>query len=151
MVEEDIAVEEKAEDVDDDPDETEALLSAMGITKSMGEFFSATTKFVDVRDESEETDKQAFYRQEIWTWMESSLEKGTYKWVARSILPPYDIRALYTKISSLANRATWISYALEFRKVSLWCPEMIFSSTMLMLCSKLNSLRPKVTLWDLRL
>ena len=92
MVEEVNDDEDEAEDDDESSDETGNLLSAMGITKSMGEFFSATTKFVDIRDGEGERDKQTFYRQEIWTWMESSLEKGTYKWVARSITPPYDIR-----------------------------------------------------------
>ena len=122
MVEDENADQQEAEGDDESSEETATLLSAMGITKSMGEFFSATTKFVDIRDGAAETDKKAFYRQEIWSWMESSLEKGSYKWVARSINPPYDIRALYTKIASLANRATWISYALEFRKVFLMTP-----------------------------
>ena len=54
--------------------------------------------------------------------MEASLEKGTFKWVARGISPPYDIHALYTKVCSLANRATWISYALEFRKIFTMVP-----------------------------
>lgn len=37
--------------------------------------------------------------------------------MARSISPTYDIHALYKKISSLANRSTWISYAMEFKKI----------------------------------
>ena len=114
--------QEEAEGDEDEAEETENLLSAMGITRSMGEFFSATTKFVNIRTGTAESDRQAFYRQEIWSWMEISLEKGTYKWVARSITPAYDIHALYTKVSSLANRATWISYALEFRKIFLITP-----------------------------
>ena len=122
MVEEDKDAPERENEGDSDPEDNASLLAAMGITKSMGEFFSATTTFVNVRTGNAESDKQAFYRQEIWLWMESSLEKGSFKWVTRSIVPPYDIHALYTKISSLANRATWISYALEFRKIFLMTP-----------------------------
>ena len=117
-----------ADDIDDEPlqeeknDENDVLLASMGITKSMGDFFSATTTFVNVRTQKAETDKESFYRQEIWSWMESSLEKGNFKWVVKSIRPAFDIHALYTRICSLANRATWISYALEFRKIFMMPP-----------------------------
>lgn len=45
------------------------------------------------------------------------MARGDFKWVVRTISPTYDIHALYTKIISLANKATWISHALEFRKI----------------------------------
>jgi hypothetical protein len=53
----------------------------------------------------------------IWTWMEASLAKGTFKFITRSITPVYDIHMLYAKVSSLANKATLISHALEFKKI----------------------------------
>ena len=115
MVEIDLASEPLK--VEPKTDEERLLLSSLGITSTMDEFFSATTVFVNVRTSNADTEKEAFYRQEIWAWMETSLEKGNFKWVARSVSPVYDIHAFYTKISSLANRATWISYALEFKKI----------------------------------
>jgi len=98
------------------------FLGALGVTKSMDDFFSATTIFVNVRTNQKDDKSESYYRQEIWCWMEASLEKGTFKWVARNVNPTYDIHALYTKICSLANRATWISYALEFRKIFTMAP-----------------------------
>ena len=44
----------------------------------------------------------------LWLWAHS---------VTRTISPTYDIHALYAKVSSLANKATWISHALEFKKI----------------------------------
>ena len=116
-----MVAEEMAEMKREEKPET-SLLGAMGVTKSMDEFFSATTTFVNVRTEQPDSERETYYRQEIWCWMESSLEKGTFKWVARNISPTYDIHALYAKICSLANRATWISYALEFRKIFTMVP-----------------------------
>ena len=93
------------------------LYDSLGVTQEMASFFAATTKFVDVRTEREEAERSTVYRQELWTWMETSLEKGTFKWLSKSIKPVYDVHALYTKVCSLANRATWISHALEFKKI----------------------------------
>jgi hypothetical protein len=97
--------------------EMKALMQSMGVSSTIDEFFSSTTKFVSVMDGKRETDKEVYFRQEIWQWMENSLSKGSYKWVVRTINPTYDIHSLYTKIVSLANKATWISHALEFRKI----------------------------------
>ena len=63
-----------------------------------------------------ETEIEMHYRHEI-SWMESSLAKGIFKWVVRSISPVYDIRKLYRKIEMLANKATPISHALEFKRI----------------------------------
>ena len=73
------------------------FLGALGVTKSMDDFFSATTIFVNVRTNQKDDKSESYYRQEIWCWMEASLEKGTFKWVARNVNPTYDIHALYTK------------------------------------------------------
>ena len=104
-------------DIEPESNKQRILLTSMGITGTMNDFFAATTIFVNMRTGQNDTEKESFYRQEIWGWMESSLERGTFKWVARSISPTYDIHALYKKISSLANRSTWISYAMEFKKI----------------------------------
>ena len=93
------------------------LMQTMGVSSSMDEFFSSTTKFISLTTEKPETDKETYFRQEIWVWLENSLSKGSYKWVTRTITPTYDIHALYTKIVSLANKATFISHALEFKKI----------------------------------
>jgi hypothetical protein len=93
------------------------LMASMGVSASMDEFFASTTRFAIMPAGTAETDKQVFFRQEIWSWIESSLSKGSFKWVVRTISPTYDIHALYHKVVSLANKATWISHALEFRKL----------------------------------
>ena len=97
--------------------EMKNLMASMGISASMDEFFSSTTRFVIMPAGTLETEKQIFFRQEIWSWIESSLSKGSFKWLVRTISPTYDIHTLYHKIVSLANKATWISHALEFRKL----------------------------------
>jgi hypothetical protein len=61
--------------------------------------------------------RDTFHRYEIWAWLEASLAKGIFKWVTRTIVPVYDIHSLYNKVVSLANKATWISHALEFKKI----------------------------------
>jgi hypothetical protein len=98
--------------------ETDLLwMQSLGVTKTQDEFFASTTKFINARNGGEEGDKAVFFRHEIWNWMEQSLAKGQYKWIVKVISPMYDIRALYHKICSLANKATWISHALEFKKI----------------------------------
>ena len=94
-----------------------ALMKSLGISLEMDDFFSSTADFVNVRNDKEESTKDSFYRQEIWSWMDTSLSRGEFRWVVKQIKPYYDIRALYVKITSLANKATWISHALEFRKI----------------------------------
>ena len=98
-------------------DKDAMIMRSMGITPAMDEFFSATVIFQNFRTDKKETDKENFYRQEIWTWLESSISQGPYKYLARSLLPPFDIRALYTSIVNMANKATWISHALEVKKI----------------------------------
>ena len=83
----------------------------------MDTFFSSMITFVNVRTEKDDTERETFFRQEIWIWIESSLARGNYKWVVRNVSPTYDIHALYTKVCSLANKATFISHALEVKKI----------------------------------
>jgi hypothetical protein len=98
-------------------EEDTLIMKSLGISSSMEDFFASTVRFIKVRGRSLESEKELYYRQEIWSWMEQSLCKGTFKWLARSIAPIYDIHALYTKVTTLANKATWISYSLEFKKI----------------------------------
>ena len=63
-----------------------------------------------------------FFRHEIWHWMETSLSKGTFKWITGTITPVFDIRRLYRKIKAVANEATLISHALEFKKIFTLAP-----------------------------
>ena len=67
----------------------------MGVSSAMDDFFATTTVFRNVRTGEEEPPKMVQSRQEIWTWMETSLSKGMYRWVARSMSHVYDIHALY--------------------------------------------------------
>ena len=83
----------------------------------MTEFFSSTMAFKNYRTGTPETVKEGYFRQEIWIWMEASLSKGQYKYVVKTIEVIFDIHALYLKIVSLANKASWISHALEYRKI----------------------------------
>jgi hypothetical protein len=114
-----VAVDLTGEDLAVEPvsQELRTLMESLGVSPNMDEFFSSTTRFVIATSGKAETDKEVYFRQEIWTWMDSSLSHGTYKWVARTIKPVYDIHALYTKVVSLANKATCISHALEFKKI----------------------------------
>ena len=77
------------------PDEEQALLRAMGVSNMADEFFSSTTIFINVRTKKQESDKQILFRQEIWSWMETSLSRGTYKWIPKSI-DQFSIFMLYT-------------------------------------------------------
>lgn len=92
-------------------------MQSLGVSKTQNDFFSSTIQFVNFRTGEKETDKAAFFRHEVWSWMEQSLAKGIYKWVSRTIEPVFDIRRLYKNVCSLANKATWISHALEFKKI----------------------------------
>jgi hypothetical protein len=94
-----------------------AFMHSLGISKTQDDFFASSVKFINSRTGESETERNAFFRHEIWTWMEQSLAKGNFKWVARSITPVFDIHLLYNKVVSLANKATWISHALEFKKI----------------------------------
>ena len=87
-------------------DEDRVLLRSMGVSSEMDDFFATSTVFRNVRTGEKEGPRQHQYRQEIWTWMDSSLSKGMYRWVTRSIPCVYDIHALYTKVFNMANKAT---------------------------------------------
>ena len=99
------------------PEKEALIMKSMGVTPATEEFFSSTVCFVNFRTEKKETEKENFFRVEIWQWIETSLSKGVFKWVARTIQPVYDIHAIYTRVVSLANKATWISHCLEFQKI----------------------------------
>jgi hypothetical protein len=108
-------------------EEDTLIMKSLGISSSMDDFFASTVRFIKVRGRSPESEKEVYYRQEIWSWMEQSLSKGNFKWLARSISPIYDIHALYSKVTTLANKATWISYSLEFKKIfTMSCSGDIF-------------------------
>jgi hypothetical protein len=94
-----------------------ACMKTLGITATQDDFFASSVQFINTRSGELEKEKAAYYRQEVWVWMEQSLAKGNYKWIVRTISPVFDIRSLYNKVVSLANRATWISHALEFKKI----------------------------------
>ena len=102
-------------------EEQHLIMKCMGITAAVDEFFSATIIFENFRTRKKESEKENFYRQEIWQWMESSLTKGPYKYVVRTIQPVFDIHALYAAVINLANKPTWISHALEFKKIFTIC------------------------------
>ena len=93
------------------------LMQAMGISSSMDSFFASTTTLVNVRDGEPESEKTTYFRQDIWSWLEISLSKDIFKWMVWSISPIYDIHALYTKVITIANKATLISHALEVKKI----------------------------------
>ena len=60
-------------------------MESMGITPSLDVFFSATTAFVNVKTGTPDTDREAYFRQEIWLWMEKSLSLGQYRWVTKTV------------------------------------------------------------------
>ena len=60
--------------------EDEVLMKSLGITSSMDVFFSATTAFINVKTGTPDTDREAYFRQEIWIWMEKSLSQGQFNW-----------------------------------------------------------------------
>ena len=102
--------------------EQTVYMRSMGVSPGMEEFFASTITFVDVRSWQPETEKQHYFRQEIWQWLDQSLAKGNFKWVVRSISPVLDIHALFSKVDSLANKATLISHALECKKIFTMVP-----------------------------
>ena len=93
------------------------LMKSMGISPSMDAFFSSTTAFTNYRTGTPDTVKEAYFRQEIWLWMEASLAKGQFKYLVKTIEVIFDIHALYLRVVSLANKASWISHAIEYRKI----------------------------------
>jgi hypothetical protein len=94
----------------------------MGITKSVSDFFSSTTVFLNYRNGKEETPKEGYYRQEIWLWMEASCSKGQFKYIVKTVPVVFDIHALHVKIMDAANKASWISHAVEYRKIFTMSP-----------------------------
>jgi hypothetical protein len=100
------------------------FMRSLGISKTQDEFFASTIKFVNSRTAEVETEKMVFFRHQIWSWMEQSLAKGTYQWIVKTVQPIFDIHLLYNKVVSLANKATWISHALEFKKIFAISPKM---------------------------
>ena len=69
---------------EDEDAQVKAMLKSFGVTESLNEFFSATTTFVNCRTRLAETDRDNYFRQDIWTWIEASLSRGQYKWLVRS-------------------------------------------------------------------
>ncbi len=98
------------------------IMKSMNITNSVDAFFSATTTFTNIKTGTPDTDKESYFRQEIWIWMEQSLSKGQFKWVVKTIGVTFDIHALHVKIMSLTNKASWISHAIEYRKIFTMSP-----------------------------
>ena len=62
---------------DDLPPEMKAMLDSFGVTESLNEFFSATTTFVNCRTRAEESTRDNYFRQDIWTWIETSLSRAS--------------------------------------------------------------------------
>lgn len=96
---------------------TAEFLNAVGVSAAQEDFFSSSTVFINTRTGREESASEGYFRTDIWAWMEQSLAKGVYKSLIKNIRPIYDIRKLYLKVTSIANKATIISHALEFKKV----------------------------------
>ena len=94
-----------------------ALMKTMGVSATMDDFFASTSGFINVRTGVAETEKESFYRQEIWIWMEQSLSRGQFQWLVGSIPIMFDITSLYKQVAALANKVTWISLALKFKKI----------------------------------
>ena len=112
---------EKPLESEQDP-KMDSLLSSMGITAQVKDFFSPSATFTDIRDWKEESQRNRFYRQEIWHWMDQSISKGSFRWITKHINPVYDIHAFFNKIMNEANKATWVSHSLEVRKIFSMVP-----------------------------
>ena len=78
------------------------------------DFFSSSSVILNTRTQEKESPE---HRQTIWTWMEASFSKDSFKWLAQTIDPVFDIHALYCRVLHLANKATWMSLAMEFKKI----------------------------------
>ena len=53
------------------------VMKSMGISASMDAFFSSNTAFTNVKTGTLETDKEAYFRQEIWLWLNRRFQKGS--------------------------------------------------------------------------
>ena len=93
------------------------LMRLLGVTREQDEFFSSSTIFYNTRLHCDEKETDAFFRTEIWNWMEASLTKGQYRSIAKNITPVYDIRKLYNRAVEVANTATAISCIREYKKI----------------------------------
>lgn len=110
-------------DIDDDmprpsPDPDEIRLRQMlGITDEVESYFASTVKFVNMRTGEEEQEHEAYYRHEIWKWMITSLSKGEFRAIGKSVEPAYDIRRYHRRILEAANKSTILTYVTEYRKM----------------------------------
>ena len=103
-------------------DEDMIYMKSMGITPAMDDFFASTTSFINVRTGTPDTDRESFYRQEIWMWMEKALSLGTFKWLVKSISVTFDIHALWQAIHKHAAEVSWISFSMDYRKIFTMTP-----------------------------
>ena len=98
-------------------------MKSMGITKSLDAYFSSTTSFINVRTGTPDTDREAYFRQEIWLWMDKSLSKGNYDWLPGHVGTMFDIHELHRLIMESCSKITWISFAIEYKKIFMIKPK----------------------------
>ena len=98
-------------------EKTLVLMKSLGISVAVDTFFSASTDFINIRTDAPDTERESAARQEIWLWMEKSLSQGQYKWVVNTVGTMFDIHELHRLIVNLCNKVTWVSWAMEYRKV----------------------------------
>ena len=92
------------------------MRQAFHVTREQDEFFASSVEFYCYKTGKKETALQSYYRHEIWGWMEKSLSKGDFAWIAPTIVPVYDIRKYYHEIMHTANKPTVVSHALAFMR-----------------------------------
>ena len=78
---------------------------------------SASTSFVNVRTGTPDTDREAYFRQEIWLWMDKSLSRGNCDWLPDQVGTMFDIHELHRLIMDSCSKITWISFAIEYKKI----------------------------------
>ena len=98
-------------------EKTLVLMKSLGISVAVDTFFSASTDFINIRTDAPDTERESAARQEIWLWMEKSLSQGQYKWVVNTVGTMFDIHELHRLVVNLCNKVTWVSWAMEYRKV----------------------------------
>ena len=92
------------------------MMTALGVSRTQDEFFASSVTFYKCRTSLPETKMETYYRHEIWNWMQKTLAKGEFAWIASTIVPVFDIRRYYLQICEAANKPTAISHAMEFKK-----------------------------------
>ena len=105
-------------------DEDLVVMKSMGITKSLDAYFSSTTSFINIRTGTPDTDREAYFRQEIWLWMDKSLSKGNYDWLPGHVGTMFDIHELHRLIMDSCSKITWISFAIEYKKIFMIKPKV---------------------------